>query len=79
MSAPPTSKEAQPPYEDPEVRAKVLAKLQKVVDRGYIEIMKNAIEVDSFMFMFDVPRGDSDIRMVYDGSRRGFNESIWAP
>ena len=29
--------------------------------------------------MFDVPKGNSDIQMVYDGSRSGFNESIWAP
>ena len=41
--------------------------------------MKNATEVNSFMFMFDVPKGDSDFGMVCDGSRSGFNESIWAP
>ncbi|KAI2508968.1 hypothetical protein MHU86_5463 [Fragilaria crotonensis] len=79
VGAPPTSKEAQPAYEDMKVRAKVSAKLQKVVDRGYIEIVEDAEKVKSFMFMFDVPKGDSDIRMVYDGSRSGFNESIWAP
>ena len=73
------TKEAQPPKDDLEVRAKVSAKLQKVVDRGYIEIVNDPDRVKSFMFMFDVPKGDSDIRMVYDGSRSGFNESIWAP
>ena len=55
------------------------AKLQKVVDRGYIDIVDDVEKVKSFMFMFDVPKGDSDIRMVYDGSRSGFNESIWVP
>ena len=79
VGTPSTSKEAQPPYEDMEVRKKVSAKLQKVVDRGYIEIVDDVEKVKSFMFMFDVPKGDSDIRMVYGGSRSGFNESIWAP
>ena len=79
VSTPPMTKEAQPPYDDLEVRAKVSAKLQKVVDRGYIEIVNDPDRVKSFMFMFDVPKGDSDIRMVYDGSRSGFDESIWAP
>ena len=31
------------------------------------------------MFMFDVPKGDSDVRMVYDGSKSGFNDATWAP
>lgn len=31
------------------------------------------------MFMFDVPKGDADIRMVYDGSKSGLNDALWAP
>ena len=31
------------------------------------------------MFMFDVPKGDSDVRIVYDGSKSGLNESLFTP
>src|SRR5210317_1039012 len=31
------------------------------------------------MYVFDVPKGESDIRMVYDGSKSGLNDAIWAP
>ena len=68
----------QPSYKDPENKAKVLSKIKKVVDRGYL-IPTPKIDVSSLMFVFDVPKGDSDIRMVYDGSKSGLNDSIWAP
>lgn len=74
----PTSKTPQPPYEDEEVRRKVSAKLQKVLNRRYIEVVRDS-EVQSYMFMFDVPKGDSDVRIVYDGSKSGFNDATWAP
>ena len=31
------------------------------------------------MFVFDVPKGEDDIRMVYDGSKSGLNDALWAP
>ncbi|KAI2495932.1 hypothetical protein MHU86_18586 [Fragilaria crotonensis] len=74
----PSSKSPQPPYEVEEVRRKVSAKLQKVLDRRYIEVVRDS-ELKSYMFMFDVPKGDSDVRMVYDGSKSGFNDATWAP
>ena len=57
---------------------KVSGKLQKVLDRKYIEVVRDA-DVKSYMFMFDVPKGDSDVQMVYDGSKSGFNYATWAP
>jgi hypothetical protein len=36
-------------------------------------------EIRSLMYMFDVPKGLCEVRMVYDGSRSGLNESLWAP
>jgi hypothetical protein len=33
----------------------------------------------SLMDMFDVPKGENDIRLVYNGSKSGLNESLWAP
>jgi hypothetical protein len=29
--------------------------------------------------MFDVPKGENDVRMVYDGSWSGLNDALWAP
>ena len=31
------------------------------------------------MFFFHVPKGERDIRMVYDGSKSGLNASLYAP
>jgi hypothetical protein len=75
---PPTSKSPQPPYEVEEVKLKVSKKLQKVLDRRYIEVVHDS-SLESYMFMFDVPKGESDVRIVYDGSKSGFNDSTWAP
>jgi hypothetical protein len=36
-------------------------------------------EVRSLMFMFDVPKGTDDVRMVYDRSKSGLNDALWAP
>ena len=75
---PPTSMDYQPPYDDLEVKAKVKAKLQRVLDRGYVEMCDIQL-VESLMYMFSVPKGQDDVRMVYDGTRSGLNESLFAP
>jgi hypothetical protein len=60
---------------DPKVKAKVSAKLDKVRARGYI----SPGVVESLTSFFAVPKGDDDIRLVYDGSVSGLNTSIWVP
>ena len=35
--------------------------------------------VKSLTAFFDVPKGSDDIRMVYDGTVNGFNDSIEVP
>ena len=75
---PPMLRERQPPYEEEETKAKVLKKVEKVVARRYIEIVAED-RVSSLMYMFHVPKGETDIRMVYDGSRSGLNDVLWAP
>jgi hypothetical protein len=35
--------------------------------------------VESLTSFFAVPKGDSDIRMVYDGTKSGLNDALWAP
>ena len=65
---PPSNKSRQPAYDDPEIRA-------KVKEKGYIELVDIKL-VEALMFMFHVPKGESDIRMVYDGSKSGLNEAL---
>ena len=75
---PPQGMMGQPPYKDTKVRNQVKAKLQRVLDRGYIKIV-DIEEIESLMYMFHVPKGETDIRMVYDGTKSGLNESLFAP
>jgi hypothetical protein len=50
-------------------------KLEKVRRLGYIQ----PGQVDSLTSYFSVPKGDTDIRMVYDGTKSGLNDALWAP
>ena len=51
------------------------AKVQKVRWRRYICLGP----VYSLTHMFSVPKGISDIRMVYDGTKSGLNDCLFAP
>jgi hypothetical protein len=57
---------------DPVTKAKVVEKLQKVRMRRYIA----PGYVVSLTAFFQVPKGKNDIRMVYDGTVSGLNDSI---
>jgi len=78
VSDPPNYWKPQPPYKDPVNKARVKEKLEKVIDRGYLKSAGDR-EVLSLMFVFDVEKGEYDIRLVYDGSKSGLNDAIWAP
>lgn len=54
---------------------KVRVKLNSIRDRGYVE----SGVVESLTNFFNVPKGEDDIRMVYDGTASGLNASLWAP
>ena len=54
---------------------KVVEKIQKVRLRGYIA----AGLVISLTSFFQVPKGEDDIRMVYDATACGLNDALWAP
>jgi hypothetical protein len=56
----------------------VKAKLEKVLAKGYIELVDIEL-VEAMMFMFHVDKGANDIRLVYDGTRSRLNESVHAP
>jgi len=50
-------------------------KVEKVVHRGYVE----EGYVGSLINYFAVPKGEGDIRVVYDGTKCGLNQCVWAP
>ena len=56
-------------------------KLQDVITKGYIKIPSShkIHNIKSLFDWFGVPKGDSDIRMVYNGTSCGLNEAVWAP
>ena len=56
-------------------RGKIGAKLENVRSKGYIVPGR----VESLTGFFAVDKGESDIRMVYDASKSGLNEVLWAP
>jgi hypothetical protein len=65
----------QPSITDPQLWSNMRTKLQGVRSKGYI-IKGDVFSLTSF---FAVPKGDSDIRMVYDGTKSGLNGMLWAP
>ena len=58
-----------------EVRAIVANKIAGMVKRCYIE----EGHVSSSLDYFAVPKGDADVRVVFDGSSCGLNKVLWAP
>jgi hypothetical protein len=70
----PRYKQPQPKEQDVSIRDKVRDKLNNVRDKGNIKPGK----VRSLTGYFGVPKGLSDIRMVYDATRSGLNEALWA-
>jgi hypothetical protein len=59
----------------PEDLKRMIKKLDKVLERGYI----SPGLVVSLTSYFAVPKGDQDIRLVYDGTSSGLNAALWAP
>jgi hypothetical protein len=78
IADPPTTMEKQPAYTDEANRLLVKEKVEEVLNKGYI-VRTSPTGVRSLMFMFDVPKGLDDVRMVYNGSRSGLNDALWAP
>jgi hypothetical protein len=60
---------------DPDKAVLLGPKLDKVRLRQYI--LPRPLE--SLTDFFDVPKGDDDIRVVYNGTPSGLNEALWAP
>ena len=71
----PEYKSAQQWPSEPKARQMMALKLLKVIDRAYIAWG----QVNSLTGCFAVPKGEEDIRMVYDATKCGLNEKLWAP
>ncbi len=79
---PPWFKRALPRWQVPQRVEKILTlrlamkkKLEKV--RRWRYMIPG--QVKSLTSFFAVPKGENDIRMVYDGTKSGLNDAMWAP
>ena len=73
----PLSKSPQKPFRDQSVKARVRAKIEKALHRRYM--INSGITLRAFIKYFGVPKGEFDIRVVYDGTASGLNDAIWVP
>jgi hypothetical protein len=60
----------------PDVRELVAGKIEGMCKRFYLE---SSGHVANSLDYFLVPKGDSDIRVVFDGTSCGLNKTLWAP
>lgn len=67
----------QPGFSDEGLRAKVKPKVEKVIRRRYM--IRSGIKLKSLIKYFAVPKGEKDVRIVYDATASGLNETVWAP
>ena len=71
----PSYSKAQQLSKDKATRDRVQHKVNSVRSQGYI----NKGGVKSITGFFDVPKGEDDIRMVYDATKCGLNAALWTP
>lgn len=76
FDTPPAYRKPQPLEPDPDIHQRVKEKLEKFIAREYIS---QDGWVTGLVSYFTVPKGDSDVRVVFDGTKSGLNGVIWAP
>jgi hypothetical protein len=74
-TSPPLYKVPQQAEGDDSMRKQVHKKLQVPLECRYIADG----HVESLTSFFSVPKGDADVRMVFDASKSGLNASLWVP
>jgi hypothetical protein len=74
-SLPRRDRKLKPPKFSDADRPLVAAKINSMIQKGYLELGK----VRTSLHYFAVPKGADDIRIVYDGTACGLNESLWSP
>jgi hypothetical protein len=62
---------------DPTKKHLILAKLHKIFDRGYVVAPDMVNFIRSLMNFFEEAK-ESDIRLVYNGTSCGLNDTLWA-
>ncbi len=75
VTDPPQHKVPQRWEPDSEVRTRIKTKLEVPVLRKYIAPGL----VKSLTSFFSVPKGENDLRMVYDATKSGLNACLWVP
>jgi hypothetical protein len=60
---------------DPAMKSKMIDKWVHIVDRAYVK----PGPVSSLTGSFPVPKGENDLRMVYDATKCGLNSQLWSP
>jgi hypothetical protein len=64
-------------------RAERIQYMQEAVRRKLLVVRRRRYIVPgtvlSLTSLFAVPKGDTDIRLVYDGTKSGLNRAVWAP
>jgi hypothetical protein len=60
---------------DESTRKAIKSKLEAVISKGCLV----RGEVKSFTSFFSVPKGEGDVRIVYDGTKSGLNAQLWSP
>ena len=51
------------------------SKIHTMIQKSYLEVG----HVQSHLHYFAVPKGDTDVRIVFDGTSSGLNETLWSP
>jgi hypothetical protein len=74
--APKQWRRPQPPGSTSQIHSLMKSKLEKVRERRYVQ---GSSEIQSLISFFAVPKGEDDVRMVYDGTKSGLNDCIWVP
>jgi hypothetical protein len=70
----PATREAQPLIADSALRAKAKEKIIKVVRRRYL--MTTDLNIKSLINFFAIPKGEDDVRMVYDATVNQLNDCM---
>jgi hypothetical protein len=52
-----------------------LLKLLKVQERGYLQ----PVYFRALTLFFAAPKGEQDVRIVYNGTKSSLNDCLWAP
>ncbi len=73
----PTTREPQPVISDPVLHAKAKEKIIKVIRRRYL--VMTDLNIKLLIKYFAVPKGDDDVRLVYDATANRLNECVWSP